>query len=204
MRERVKSEGSLPAVEIFRKTSSISVLHAISTLNNAFFGWGQNDPVLGEVIDGHDVIAYTNWKDALRSDDSTAVLLKDPQNKRRIMGYTFAIPISRMDPRRADEANETAYIYATAIEKEQQGRGYVALLVDRLFRELARKGYIFAERDVMIDNGYADVIQQHYAGFVIGQPFDHNRFGLGYERHFRIALRDYVAHLDESNVSHDH
>jgi ribosomal protein S18 acetylase RimI-like enzyme len=203
MGERIKSEGSLPEVEIFNKSAWISALHAISALNNAFFDWGENDPVLGEIIDGHDVIAYASWTDALCSDDSTAVLLVDPQYKRRIMGYTFAIPISRMDPRRADEATETAYIYATAIEKEQQGRGYVALLVDRLFRELARKGYMFAERDVMIDNGYADVIQRHYAGFISEQPFDHNRFGLGYERHFRIALRDYVAHLDESNVSHD-
>ena len=185
----------LPSVKLFEKTNESweAVKDSIQVLNSELLSFTNDEPLLGSLVDGEYVTSYPSWKDAFLSEDTTILLMEDGRSG-KVIGYTFAIPEGKLDPRRAGEI-DTAYIYATAIEKEHQGQGLVGKLTDALFKELAKNGYMFVERDAMVGGGYADSIQRHYASFIIGEPFDYDPFGEGLERHFRIDAQEYVAQL---------
>lgn len=180
-------------VTIFDKNpdSWTTIEKAILSLARTGLDFENEEPLLGEKDED---TAYTNLEEAFLSPDSTVAILQETGNN-GVIGYTLAMPIGRMDPNRKSESDETAYIYHTVLLKEERGKGLVGRLSDALFMELARQEYLFAERDSMIDNGYADKIQKHYKGSII-ESYDHEKWpDIGPERHFRIDIRSYLSKL---------
>lgn len=101
------------------------------------------------------------------------------------------MPMSKMDPSRADAQN-TAYIYQTVIAEPQRGNKLVAAVVTLLFKELDKRGFTTAERDSRVWNGYADKVSKEFEGTFLEEPYDHNPFGIGDERHFKIDVKKYL------------
>lgn len=125
---------------------------------------------------------------------SLTAFLQDPQlivasiqEDGRLIGCSLAIPIDRMDPQRAAEANETAYIYYTAIEPDKQGQGRIGPLSDLLFARLAERGFTYVEQDAVHDNGYHKKILKNYRQSII-ETSTHNKFAYGPQQFFRIRL----------------
>ncbi|HEX8964878.1 MAG TPA: GNAT family N-acetyltransferase [Patescibacteria group bacterium] len=105
----------------------------------------------------------------------------------RIIAYTSAMAISWDYPERETEDAETAYIESTAIATDYQNYGLVAKLMTALEDELRRKGFQYVERDARVENGWADSVERHYAGRIIGEPELHDS-DWGPQKHFRISL----------------
>ena len=147
----------------------------------------EDKPLLGE---RDDVIAFRNIEEAFLDPKSVAVILRDRSNN-SLIGYTLAMPIDRMDPNRASEGKETAYIYHAVVAEPYRGQGMVGRLTDPLFLELDRQGFLYVERDSMIANGYADNVEKNSKGSIV-KSYDHDRFGLGQERFFRINIQQYL------------
>lgn len=125
---------------------------------------------------------------------SLTAFLQDPQlivasiqEDGQLIGCSLAIPIDRMDPQRAAEANETAYIYYTAIDPDKQGQGRVGPLSEQLFNRLAKHGFTYVEQDAMHDNGYHEKILKNYRQSII-ETSTHNKFAYGPQQFFRIRL----------------
>lgn len=115
---------------------------------------------------------------------ATIILLRDPSKK--IIGYTYALPINADKPEREEEKDETAIVDSTAIDPQYQGKGLVGKLIGELEKELIRKGFRFMERDAAIPNGYADTVQRHYGDRVIESRDHDSKYGP--QRFFRIKL----------------
>jgi len=157
----------------------------VETLAETLFSGalGPNGVVLG--ITNNDVVA-----DNLRS------LVTDPGNTvatytvgDKLVGFSVAVPIDKMDSTRSSESQETAYIYFTGVQPELQSQGHVGPLMDDMYRKLRTRGYQFVERDSMIENGYADNVEKANEGAIDeGSMYDYDPWGLGMERHFRIDL----------------
>ena len=148
----------------------------------------EEKPLLGGT---DDTIAYANIEAAFLSPDSTAVVIRNAQTS-DVVGYTLAMPIGRMYPKRSSESNTTAYIYYTVLAEDQRGKGLVGKLMDPLHLELDKKGYSFVERDAHIVGGYADKIIQHYGSSVL-DLYDHEKWPeIGPERFFRIDNKKYL------------
>lgn len=138
-------------------------------------------PILGFTDD--DVVA-PDLKSLLRS--PTTTLASHTENG-EVIGFSLAVPIGEFNPGRAAESDETAYIYFTGIEPSRQGEGVVGSVMDDMLGKLTEKGYGFVERDCVIENGYADKVEQQYQGAIVEQ-YDHTRFPeFGPERFFRMA-----------------
>lgn len=145
-----------------------------------------NDPLLGQ-RDG--VISFNNIEDAFLDPDSVVMILRDQRNN--FIGYTLAMPIDRMDPDRAAEKKETAYMYYTVIAESYRGQGLASKLTDPLLVELNRQGYLYAERDTKMGNGYADNVEKNSQGSIVAS-YDADKFGLGQQRFFRIDIKKYL------------
>lgn len=198
MDEREKPASGQYKSIIFDKKSWDLIKEEVLRMARDNFGLqDENKKVLGVVVDGKDWESYVSLQDAFCSDDTTVILLQDPTQKGKVIGYSLAMPINRMNPIRTD-GKETAYIYQTVVEDPYRGKGLVGLLTDPLFEELAKKGYRFVERDSRVRNGYADTVSKHYAGAFVEEPYDHDPFGIGVERHFRIDIQKYLAQGDIS------
>lgn len=139
-------------------------------------------PVLGVT----DEVEMASHVSALLHDESLVVASLGDNGQ--LIGCSLATPVDRMDPSRASEARDTAYIYFTAIDPKRQGEGLVGPLMETLLQKLWRAGYSFVERDCVIANGYADNVQQTYRGAIV-ESYDHTNFPeAGPERFFRIDL----------------
>lgn len=97
---------------------------------------------------------------------STAALLWDgpASGEHLLVGYTQAEPA---------RAPHTYYISNTAIAKSHQGRGFVKLLMERLYADVRAAGARFIERDAAIANGYADKVVRFHAADIL-TAFDHD------------------------------
>jgi hypothetical protein len=122
--------------------------------------------------------------------DTTVVLLKD-NIRNELIGYTYAKPVMICYPE--DDVfsdrplrTDTAYIFSTAICKEEQGKGYVGILMKELEYELWNKGFRYLERDAAVENGYADKIRKVYKGRIIKEHTHDSEFGK--QVYFRIRL----------------
>lgn len=149
-------------------------------------------PILGDIVNGQDHTSYDNLSSAFCDPATVAFTLQD---NGQLVGFTFAIPIDRFNPTRQREAQETAYLYGTAITPDHQGKKLVKSLTDPLLRTLLKRGYKFVERDAVIPNGYADAISRAYGDSII-ESYDHERFELGPQRFFRIDIEKYLENSD--------
>ena len=141
-----------------------------------------SEPVLGQT---DDVVMAENLEQLIRQPDTIITTLNEDE---QMVGFTLAVPIGVMDPTRAAESNDTAYIYYTAIEPERIGEGKVEPLMAATVERLRDDGYSFLERDSQISNGYADKIQKTYQDAIVSSR-DHLDFPeFGPLRFFRIDL----------------
>lgn len=175
---------------LFDKTQSswMQIEDQINSLAQGNFRLKKDDPLLGE---RDDVMVYKNIQEAFCDPASTVMILQDEGNENNVIGYTLAMPIDRMDPERVSEGKETAYIYHTVISEHYRGQKMVGRLTDPLFVELHKQGFLYVERDSRIPNGYADSVERNYKGSIL-RSYDHDRFGLGQERFFRIDIQAYL------------
>ena len=104
----------------------------------------------------------------------TSVLLKDGTD---IIGFTYAATLNK---------NE-AHIEDTVIYPKFQGKGLVALLMEKLEKELIRKVYTILIRDSSIENGYADKIEKVYKDQIIEKNDRDSDWGR--QRTFKIKLK---------------
>lgn len=140
-----------------------------------------NSPVLGE----SDEVEVAANMDAFIRDPSTIVASLEENGK--LIGCSIAIPAEKMNPDR-EGAENTAYIYFTAIDPAKQGSKLVEPLMASLFEKVAERGYTYIERDSIIENGYADDVEKNYTGAIV-DSYDHSKYPeAGPERFFRIEL----------------
>ncbi|HEX7041780.1 MAG TPA: GNAT family N-acetyltransferase [Patescibacteria group bacterium] len=114
---------------------------------------------------------------------SVIFLLND---KGDIVGYTCAYPLSE----NKTKDDKTAYIESTAIKPDYQGFRLVGKLIGSLEEALKRKGFMYIERDALIDNGYADKITRSdtYKERILESYDWFNTYMQQWQRHFKIRL----------------
>ncbi len=164
-------------------------LDQLEALVKRLFKWADSDqPILG--MTDNDIVA-PNIREMLKDPRNTVATLSE---KGEIIGFSLAIPIGVMDPARADESRDTAYIYFTGITPEWRRKGKVGEVMEKMVRLLRAKGYSFIERDCVLTQekpgieSYADKVERAYRGAIIDQK-DHERWPeVGPERFFRIEL----------------
>lgn len=192
MTESTENTGNLPDFQpkVFDKTpeSWDRIGSAAHDLVVSTFGEEFNGPLLG----GRDeVTAYESLEEAFKSPETSVIVLKKSGGE-ELAGFTLSMPIGKMYPERDSESGETSYIYFTVLKEEHRGQKLVSQLTDPLFIELARRGYKFVERDVMIEDDYADKVSRNYEGSTV-ESYDHERFPtVGPERFFRQDIDKYL------------
>jgi GNAT superfamily N-acetyltransferase len=104
----------------------------------------------------------------------------------RLIGFSLAIPIEDMDPKRTDESGETAYVYMVAVEPQSQKRGLAGPLMANMRNLLRDRAYAHMEIDVVESS--AEDIARTYEG-AIEVTYAHEKFPeVGSQRFFRINL----------------
>lgn len=170
--------------------SDPKTIKQMTDMTNKEFGETFTGPILG--LKDETVIAE-NLEQALRAENSTAIAMMDGD---RVIGYSYAVPINAMEPERASEVNDTAYIYMTVISPESRHQGRVGRLNEEMLRALLKKGYSFVERDSKIEGDYADKIEKTYGDIpgAIIEKKDHTRWEeVGPERFFRMNIAKALA-----------
>lgn len=98
-----------------------------------------------------------------------------------IMGFTCGIP--------DENVADAAYIDTTAITPTEQGKGFVAKLMNLLEAECRKKGYKYITRDAEVLNGYADKIKKNYKDRILESHDHKSEYSMGgIQRFFKIAL----------------
>jgi ribosomal protein S18 acetylase RimI-like enzyme len=113
---------------------------------------------------GEDAFSPEELRWAFTARKTLAVLMWDDPGDDLLVGYTQAQPTRVAD---------TYYISNTAIAKSHQGRGLIRLLMQRLYADIHAAGGRFIERDVAIENGYADMLMRVHAGDIL-ETIDHD------------------------------
>ena len=127
---------------------------------------------------------------------NTIILIKSKEIG-AIIGFTYAKPTIDTYPEdfpKREAAEDTAYIYDTAIEKSHRGKGLLPLLSEKLENELTSRGFAFIERDSantqaeekLGDETYADKIRKSYQGRIIKEEPHDSEYGP--QVFFRISL----------------
>ncbi len=148
------------------------------------FGDEPKDPILGIT----DTVVIAPNLQALLERPST-IIVTIPDENGKLAGFNMAIPIGDMNPERAEESSETAYIYYTIVRPDLQGKGLIKTLTDATFKVLVAKGYHYVEEDTARENGYADKIERALPHDAILEARDHSGFPeTGPQRFFRIDL----------------
>ena len=124
---------------------------------------------------GDESLAEEDFQEIFQSNDAILALLK---KGKQTIGFTFGGP---------DENEEdTLTIYSTAITLAEQGKGYVAPLIQKLEDEARAKGYAFISRHAAKYNGYAEKIQKNYGDRIVDSY--NNDSQLGPQQYFKIKL----------------
>jgi hypothetical protein len=166
-----------------RRSAWLEIKEQVVSLTLKGLGIKADDPILGQ---RDDVISFNNIEDAFLSEKSIVMVLRENNN---LIGYTLAMPIDCMDPTRASEGKETAYMYYTVMDKPYRGKKLVSRLTDPLLMELNRRGYHYVERDVKIKDGYADNVEKNSEGSIVS-VYDADKFNLGPQRFLRIDIQE--------------
>lgn len=96
--------------------SDPEILRQMGDITKEEFGEIFAGPILG--LKDETVIAG-DLEEALRAENSTTIAMMDG---RKVIGYSYAVPISAMEPERANEAKDTAYIYMTLFPQKTDTR----------------------------------------------------------------------------------
>ncbi len=107
--------------------------------------------------------------------ENIVLLLKKGE---KIVGFTYTIP--------DESVPDAAYIDTTEIQPDEQGKGYVAKLMDILEHEARKRGYKFLTRHAATGNGYADKIAKNYAERIVGTYEQESEYG--HQRYFKIQI----------------
>ena len=145
-----------------------------------------------------DIISYNSLEEAFLNPETVITLLEDPETD-KIIGYSWAMPMKKMDPR-SDKA-ETAYIYQCVIEKDYRGNKLIEKINTPLLQELYQQGYKYVEKDArnFLPEGetrkktYAQSVLDEFAKTFVEEPYAHNPFGLGRQIHFNIDIEAYLT-----------
>lgn len=156
-----------------------------------------SEPVLGAIIATGNVEISPNMRSFLTDGRTINTFLLD--DNKDLAGISVSIPIGMMNPERTDESADTVYIYFTVVTPEYRGVPGAALrLIRRTLEDLAQKGFSYVETDAEIDNGLAGSVSRIYRrkGAIISQR-DHNDFGLGDQRFFRLELAKLLPNSEQ-------
>lgn len=156
----------------------------IALLDKVFPDDDPNLPVLGMTSSDEVAPNFT----AMLTDPSTVI--GTAERGGRLAGVSIAVPRTALGGDLQPWADKTAYIYFTAVEPALQGNGVVGDVMKSLLPQLKQHGYDYVERDCMVDNGYADKVEKIYDhALVHDETYDHDYWGLGFQRHLLIDLR---------------
>jgi len=120
-------------------------------------------------------------------DPAHVVVLLTGEESSRVRGFTYAIPVTEIEPHRARRAADTAYIADTVLDTELRGRGLVGVMMSCLEDELRRRGFKYVERHAAVARGYAGKISKHYGARIEVQRRP-NQSEWGPQVFFRIRL----------------
>ncbi len=169
----------------------------------------EREPVLGAIIPEDeienfanittegDIISYNSLEEAFLDPETVVTLLEDPETD-KIIGYSWAMPMKKMDPR--PDKPETAYVYQCVIEKDYRGNKLIEKIITPLLQELYQQGYKYAEADARnyLPEGetrkktYAKSAINEFEGTFRGKPYNHNQFSIGEQIHGIINIEAYL------------
>ena len=158
------------------------ITQEIEALASQVFPEDITEPIMG--MTDKDIVAPNIYEMVNNPENTLATLLED----NKVVGFSLAVPIGKMDTTRTAESAETAYIYFSGIELSRQGKGLVKTLLDTMMRKLVDRGYSFAERHSVLTQDYADNVEKTYAGAVVEKRDGVWWPEVGPERFFRIDL----------------
>jgi GNAT superfamily N-acetyltransferase len=128
--------------------------------------------------------------------ESIIILMRDPTEQDKIVGFTAAEPTmtayaDRKEYSDREQKENTAYISDSAFERDYQGHGLIAPLMETLEKRLVKGGYLFMERDAA-DVGepgktYSDKIRKNYEGRITEEKPHDSEYGK--QVFFRIKLK---------------
>ncbi len=140
---------------------------------------------------------------------NTVVLLRDTESG-RIVGFTYAEPLTNFPPekweaitptavfpdahRRDDNGQNTAYVSDTALEPAYVGHHLVGGLIGRLEQELKKRTdvqYTRLERHSAVANNHANNVRRSYGDRVIYEKSVESKYGD--QVFFRINLEQETA-----------
>lgn len=177
--------------ETQKNGDSYPVADIIGLLGRVFPEDDPNLPIIGMTADVMVAPTFT----ALLTDPETVVATAERDGQ--LAGVSVAVPrikMGKVEP----ESDKTAYIYYTAVEPSLQGDGIVGDVMKSLLSQIKERGYEYVERDCMVENGYADKVQKTYQAAIIPEhTYEHDRWGIGRERHFLIDL----SLVDQEQIS---
>lgn len=119
--------------------------------------------------------------------ENIIVILRDPAENDKIIGFTYAEPVDHFDKNRKAESAVTAYITDTALLKEYQGRHLVGIMMEKLEDEMKKRGFKFVERDSRVANKYADNVRKAYKDRIVDEKGP-SKSEWGDQIFFRIRL----------------
>ncbi|MEO6509167.1 MAG: hypothetical protein ABIO02_04390 [Patescibacteria group bacterium] len=159
-------------------------------ITNGFDGLLNTERLVG-VPEGLPTIAYKNTADVFLSPDTTIVIVNKGDS---VVGFSFAMPIDRMWPDRAEEAASTAYVYLTVRNKMYPGNRIANTINQAMMEELAKKGYSFVERDAKIGiegHSYSQQLTDELSDSIVATR-KHNDWGLDDQLFIRADIQKYL------------
>jgi GNAT superfamily N-acetyltransferase len=114
-----------------------------------------------------------------------ALLTKSPDA--RVLGFTYALPVTEIEPHRSPRAANTAYIADSVLEAGIRGQGHIGPLMSCLEDELRHRGFEYLERHAAVAHGYARKVCKHYSARIEVQRRP-NMSEWGPQVFFRIRL----------------
>ncbi len=142
-----------------------------------------DDPLMGETDDN---ILAPNLEDLLRQPRTVLTTLSEEGS---LTGFTLSVPIGQMDPTRAAETDETAYIYYIAITPAKRDQDFVKPLMAATYADLRHNGYSFFEVDLLLSENWADNFEKNLPVEAIVGKQDHVKWEkVGPQRSMRVDL----------------
>lgn len=155
-------------------------------------------PVLGRTDDN---ILAPDFTGFLQNPSS---IMAEIRSDNKLIGFSVAIPMTIFDVERNSESDpETAYLYATVIDKPFQNQGLVGILTDSLLIELRKRGFRYVERDCKEADGYAGKVEKHFtkSGSIVHSHSWEGYPESGPEMNFLIDIDKYLEWLSKQKNS---
>lgn len=145
-------------------------------------GLGPNGEVLGM---GDDDIVAPSLHELITDPTNTRTTLEEDG---KLIGFSMAVPVGKMDPSRQDESFETAYIYYTGVDPSRQGEKLVGPLLIATGQKLRDRGYAFAEAHMVKTQGFADNVTKNLGPAIVESEDNTWWPEIGPQRFVRVDL----------------